>query len=106
LAQSVLKLRFPARPRVPAAVRNCGLEDGVGAGIFPAMSTVAEIEAVVPQLSIEELEELERFVHKTRLEKKAGPAQPACGEVRLISHHFGVNPAIDLNKLGQISEDF
>ena len=44
---------------------------------FPAMSTLAEVEAVVPQFSAEELAELERFVHRTRLRKTHGRGRSA-----------------------------
>ena len=46
---------------------------GHGAG----MSTVAEIEAVVPSLSVEELAELERFIHETREGKVRSEAEVA-----------------------------
>ncbi len=42
------------------------------AGSALAMSTLAEIEKAVPQLSVEELGELERFVRQTKREKTAG----------------------------------
>lgn len=38
--------------------------------IFPSMSTLIEVEAVVPQFSVAELVELERFVHTTRRQKE------------------------------------
>ena len=47
----------------------------VGHGVH--MSTVAEIEAVVPTLSVEELAELERFIHRTREGKVRGKAEVA-----------------------------
>jgi hypothetical protein len=37
---------------------------------FRGMSTLAEIEDVVPQLSAEELAELEQFIRKARREKE------------------------------------
>ena len=36
------------------------------------MSTLAEVQAALPQLSIHELAELEQFVRKARLEKAKG----------------------------------
>jgi len=98
----------PARPlHLPAVAFFCRLAAVRGAVLFSRpMSTVVEIEAFVPQLSVEELLELEQFIHKARLAKEAQPAPVPSREVRMISHRFGVNPAIDLNKLGQISEDF
>ena len=41
------------------------------------MSTVAEIEAVVPSLSVEELAELERFIHQAREGKVRGAVELA-----------------------------
>ncbi len=41
------------------------------------MSTLAEVEAVVPQFSAEELAELEGFVRKARLAKIKGRGQSA-----------------------------
>jgi hypothetical protein len=68
------------------------------------MSTVTEIEAAVPQLTVEELRELEQFIHETRIKKESQPAPRR--EVRMISHPMGVRPGIDPNKLGQLPEDF
>lgn len=39
-------------------------------GIFFLVSTLIEVEAVVPQFSVAELVELERFVHTTRRQKE------------------------------------
>ncbi len=51
---------------------------GAGEGVTLAeMSTLAEVEAVVPQFSAEELAELERFVRKTRLTKTKGGGHSA-----------------------------
>jgi len=36
------------------------------------MNTLAEVEAAVPQLSVKELAELERFVRETRFKKTQG----------------------------------
>ncbi len=41
------------------------------------MSTLAEVEAVVPQFSAEQLAELEQFIRKTRLKKTQGPGRSA-----------------------------
>jgi hypothetical protein len=41
------------------------------------MSTLAEVEAVVPQFSAEELAELEQFVRKARLTKTKGSGRSA-----------------------------
>ena len=40
------------------------------------MSTVAEIEVVVPSLILEQLAELERFIRQTRESKARGSARP------------------------------
>jgi hypothetical protein len=37
--------------------------------IFGGMSTLAEVEAVVPQFSAKELAELEQFIRQTRLKR-------------------------------------
>ena len=37
---------------------------------FTSMSTLAEIEAAVPRLSVEELAQLERFIRQARQEKQ------------------------------------
>ena len=88
--------------------RFCGLpfvdspqKVGHGAG----MSTVAEIEAVVPNLSVEELAELERFIQQTRESKTRGIS--AVGERVFITrtHDFGFKPGIDLTKLGQLADE-
>ena len=43
---------------------------GAGADTtLPGMSTLSEVEALVPQFSAKELVELEQFVRKTRLQK-------------------------------------
>ena len=39
---------------------------------FSNMNTLAEVEAAVPQLSVKELAELERFVRETRFKKTQG----------------------------------
>jgi hypothetical protein len=41
------------------------------------MSTLAEVEAVVPQFSAKELAELEQFVRHTRLNKTQGSGRSA-----------------------------
>ncbi len=41
------------------------------------MRTLAEVEAVLPQLSADELAELEQFVRKARLKKKQGRGRSA-----------------------------
>jgi hypothetical protein len=41
------------------------------------MSTLAEVEAVVPQFSVTELAELEQLVRKTRLAKQPGRGRSA-----------------------------
>ena len=41
------------------------------------MNTLAEVEAVVPQFSAKELEELEQFVRKARLSKTQGRGRSA-----------------------------
>ncbi len=38
--------------------------------LLDIMSTLLEVEAVVPQFSVEELAELEKFVHTTRRQKE------------------------------------
>lgn len=39
------------------------------------MSTLIEVEAIVPQFTVEELTELERFVHATRRQKEQATRQ-------------------------------
>jgi hypothetical protein len=51
---------------------------GVGVEItLQGMSTLSEVEAVVPQFSVRELAELERFVRQTRLTKQKGSGRSA-----------------------------
>jgi hypothetical protein len=46
-------------------------------GHIEGMSTIADIEAVVVQFSVEQLAELEQFVRRTRLEKTRGRGRSA-----------------------------
>lgn len=69
------------------------------------MSTVAEIEAVVPNLSVEELAELERFIHQTRESKARGVSAGAARSFITRTHDFGFKPGIDLTKLGQLADE-
>ena len=48
------------------------------------MSTVAEIEAAVPSLTMEQLAELERFIRQTR-ESKARASPPAPRQLPLVA---------------------
>lgn len=48
------------------------------------MSTVAEIEAAVPSLTMEQLAELERFIRQTR-ERKARAGTPALRQLPLVA---------------------
>ena len=51
---------------------------GVGVEItLEGMSTLSEVEAVVPQFSARELAELERFVRQARLTKEKGSGRSA-----------------------------
>ena len=45
------------------------------------MSTLAEIEAAIPQLTVSELAELEQFVHEAKLGKMTGPPADKKGAV-------------------------
>ena len=62
--------------------RNKGLRIRIGVppdaftamrAIFPAMSTLAEIGAAIPQFTASELAELEQFVRRTKREKAMEP---------------------------------
>ena len=44
----------------------------MGSLFLTEMNTLAEVEAVVPKLSVEELSELEKFVRNARLTKTKG----------------------------------
>ncbi|MBM3859643.1 MAG: hypothetical protein FJ395_08335 [Verrucomicrobia bacterium] len=68
------------------------------------MSTLTEIEAAVESLPPEEKQELFAFLAE-RVQGKAAqsPAKPV---VHLLTHHFGLNPSVDLNKLGQLAEEY
>jgi hypothetical protein len=69
------------------------------------MSTVAEIEAVVPTLSVEELAALERLIHETR-ESKMREAEKQIESAYVVrTHSFGLKPGIDPTKLGQLAEE-
>jgi len=46
-------------------------------GYFEGMSTLSEVEAVVPQFSASELAELEQFVRQARLAKAKGGGRSA-----------------------------
>lgn len=48
------------------------------------MSTLAEVEAAVPQLSAEELAELEQFIRKTRREKEQAQ-RPSLRDIQPVS---------------------
>lgn len=48
------------------------------------MSTLAELEAAVPQLSAEELAELEQFIRKTRREKESAQ-KPSLRDIKPVS---------------------
>jgi TATA-binding protein-associated factor Taf7 len=48
------------------------------------MSTLAEVEAAVPQLSAEELAELEQFIRKTRREKE-NAQRPSLRDIKPVS---------------------
>ena len=50
-------------------MRLSSLLEACADATLPGMSTLAEVEAVVPQFSAEELTELEQFVRKARLKK-------------------------------------
>ena len=52
-----------------ACVDHASLRNRGWGGNLTGMNTLAEVEAVVPKLSAEELAELERFVRKARLTK-------------------------------------
>ena len=69
------------------------------------MSTVAEIEAVVPNLSVEELAELERFIHQTRESKTRGISAEGARSFITRTHDFRFKPGIDLSKLGQLADE-
>lgn len=72
------------------------------------MSSIAqELDRRLQTLDPERAAHCERLVREVLalLDDETSSTQPA-GEVRLLSHHFGVNPAIDLNKLGQMAEDY
>ena len=68
------------------------------------MSTLAEIEAAADELSSDQKEQLMKFL-ASRLERKVSGAQ-AVPEVRLLAKDLQIKPGIDLNKLGQLVEDF
>ena len=70
--------------------------DGPG-GILPAMSTLAEVEAAVPQLTAEELAELEQFIRKTRREKEQAQ-KPSLRDFKPVSVG-AVRSALDLPPL-------
>jgi hypothetical protein len=68
------------------------------------MSTLAEIEAAVEFLPPEQKQELLAF-----LAKKVGSnaaLSPAAPAPQLLVHHFGSKPSVDLNKLGQLAEEY
>ena len=65
------------------------------------MSTLAEIEAAVDSLPPEQKQELFAFLaERVRGKTVAVPSMP-----HLLRHHFGSDPSIDLNKLGQLAEE-
>jgi len=68
------------------------------------MSTLTEIEAAVESLPPEDRQELLAFLAE-RVQGKAAPL-PAKSVVQLLTHHFGLNPSVDLNKLGQLAEEY
>jgi len=67
------------------------------------MSTLTEIEAAVESLPPEQKEELFTFLAE-RVGGKPATA-PAAVLPHLLTHHFGSNPSVDLNKLGQLVEE-
>jgi hypothetical protein len=68
------------------------------------MSTLTEIEVAVESLPPEQKRELFAFL----AERVQGqPAQSPVPPVpQLLTHHFGSNPSVDLNKLGQLAEEY
>jgi hypothetical protein len=68
------------------------------------MSTLAEIEAAVETLPAEQRRELFAFLAK-RVEGQAASPLPARAP-HLLAHHFGCKPSVDLNKLGQLTEEY
>jgi hypothetical protein len=68
------------------------------------MSTLTEIEAAVESLPAEQKRELLAFLAE-RVRSKAVPS-PAMPVVQLLAHHFGRSPSLDLNKLGQLTEEY
>jgi len=69
------------------------------------MSTLAEIEAVVPTLSVEELAALERLIQQTREGKLREDPEASSPSSVTRTHDFGFHPAVDLTKLGQLADD-
>ena len=68
------------------------------------MSTLTEIEAAVESLSPEQKQELFAFL----AERVQGKVAQMSGKpvVHLLTLHFGLNPSVDLNKLGQLAEEY
>jgi hypothetical protein len=65
------------------------------------MSTLAEVEAAIPQLSAEELAELERLVAKLRREKESAQQQgkrPSLRDIKPVSVG-AIRSALDLPPL-------
>jgi hypothetical protein len=70
-----------------------------------SMSTVAEIEAVVPSLTVEELTALEQFIHRLRESKAREVAGETARPFITRTRDFGFKPGVDLTKLGQLADE-
>lgn len=68
------------------------------------MSTLAEIEAAADSLPQPEKEELFEFL-AARLGRSL-PDAPPQREIRLIAKNLGIKPEIDMDKIGQLIDDY